>query len=100
MGPMGAQPFVRHTGRRDFIAGLEGAVAWPLAARARQPSLPVIGFIRVGSPADAAFEAFLEGLRRTGYVDGSNVQIEFRWPEDQGDRMRELMDELVRKRSP
>jgi putative ABC transport system substrate-binding protein len=85
--------------RRNFISLVGGAAAWPMVVRAQQQAMPVIGFIRVGPPAAAApiVDAFLEGLRQGGYVDGQNVRIEFRWPEDQGDKMRELMQELVRK---
>jgi ABC-type uncharacterized transport system substrate-binding protein len=74
--------------RREFITLLGGgAVAWPLAARAQQPAMPVIGFMLATTGADSdQFAAFKEGLRQTGYVDGRNT-IEFRSPEGQYDRL-------------
>jgi putative tryptophan/tyrosine transport system substrate-binding protein len=86
--------------RREFIAGLGSAAAWPVAARAQQPVMPVIGFIRVGRSADSSgvVAAFLQGLKETGYVEGRNLLIDFRWPENQADQMRELMDDLVFRR--
>jgi putative ABC transport system substrate-binding protein len=89
--------------RREFIAGLGSVAAssllWPLAARAEQPALPVVGFI-VGSPdAFARYAAaFRAGLRETGYVDGQNVSIEYHWLEGQYDRGRASVAELVRRR--
>jgi putative tryptophan/tyrosine transport system substrate-binding protein len=86
--------------RRDFIAGLGGAAAWPLAARAQRPALPVIGIVNVGS-ADAsagAVAAFRKGLGDTGYVEGQNVTVEYHWLEGQYDRLPALMADLVRRR--
>jgi putative ABC transport system substrate-binding protein len=89
--------------RREFIAGLGGAAAssllWPLAARAQQPALPVVGFI-VGAPdAFARYAAaFRTGLSQIGYVDGQNVSIEYHWLEGQYDRYRASLAELVRRR--
>ena len=86
--------------RRDFIAGLGGAVAMPLAARAQQPALPVIGFLNTTSPDGYTerLRSFRQGLKDTGYVDRENVAIEYRWAESQIDRLPELAAELVRKR--
>jgi putative ABC transport system substrate-binding protein len=83
--------------RREFITLLGGTVAWPLSAPAQQPT-PVIGFLNSTSPqAWASFlAAFIQGLKQAGYVDGQNVVIEYRWAENQNDRLPSLAAELVR----
>jgi len=85
--------------RREFIAGLGSAAAWPLAARAQQPAMPVVGYLSVGSPETSAnfVAAFRNGLSETGYVDGRNVAIEFRWTQYDNDRLSELAADLVRR---
>ena len=85
--------------RRQFISALGGAAAWPLAARAQQPAQPVVGFLGSGSPQSDAFRlaAVQEGLTEEGYVEGRNVAFEYRWAEDQYERLPELAAELVRR---
>jgi putative ABC transport system substrate-binding protein len=90
--------------RREFIAGLGGVAAspaiWPIAARAQQSALPVVGFVYAGS-ADASADrvrAFRKGLGETGYVEGQNVTVEYHWLEGQYDRLPPVMADLVRRR--
>src|SRR5215471_2649870 len=88
-------------GRRELLVALSGAaVAWPLAARAQQPAMPVIGFVNAGSAEGyaSAAAAFRNGLGETGYVDGQNVTVEYHWLEGQYDRLPSLIADLVRRR--
>jgi putative ABC transport system substrate-binding protein len=87
--------------RREFIGSLIGtAVAWPLAVRAQQSAMPVIGYLNGASAASSRYNvrAFHQGLRETGYVEGQNVAIEYRWAESQYDRLPAMAVDLVRRR--
>ena len=85
--------------RRDFIAVAGGVAAWPLAARAQQPAMPVIGFLHPTSPDANAdrLRGFHLGLKEAGYVEGENVAIVYRWAEARYERLPEVASELVRR---
>jgi putative ABC transport system substrate-binding protein len=86
--------------RREFIAGLGSAAAWPVVVRAQQTATPVIGFLHPETPdlAEYLVRAFRQGLNETGYVEGRNVAIDYRWAQSQNDRLAALAADLVRRK--
>jgi putative ABC transport system substrate-binding protein len=85
--------------RRNLITLIGGAAAWPVAGRAQQGAVPVVGYLSVGSPTSSAgsVTAFRDGLREAGFVEGQNVAIEYRWMEAEDDRLTASVAELVRR---
>src|SRR5262245_37705082 len=86
--------------RREFITLLAGAAAWPPTARAQQPTMPVVGYLGTGSPPLFARQvrAFHQGLSEMGYVEGRNVAVEYRWADDDYDRLPALATDLISRR--
>ena len=85
--------------RRDFIKVIASSIAaWPLAARAQQSAMPVIGFLHSSSPEPYRLRAFRQGLKDAGFIEGENVAIEYRWADSQIDRLPALAAELVQRR--
>src|SRR5262249_45056400 len=88
-----------HIERRKFLATLGGAAAWPLAARAQQPAMPVIGYLDATTAVDSVYRvsAFRDGLKEAGFIDGHNVAIDFRSAENKFDRLPALAADLAQR---
>jgi putative ABC transport system substrate-binding protein len=85
--------------RREFITLLGGAaVAWPLVARGQLASMPVIGLLQIGAPSSRDFTGFRQGLKEYGYVEGPNLEVEYKWANDHPDRLAQMAADLVRRR--
>src|SRR5215472_13563224 len=91
-----------YIGRRKFLASLGGAAAWPLAARAQQPTMPVVGFLRDATAAGSGFmvDGLRKGLAEAGFVEGRNLAIEYAWTDGRSERLSSLAAELVARHVP
>ena len=86
--------------RREFITLVAGAAVWPSAAHAQQAAMPVVGFLHPSSPEPFRVRAFRQGLKDAGFIEGENVAVEYRWADDQIDRLPALAMELVHEGPP
>src|SRR6516164_9139256 len=86
-----------HIGRRQLLAVLGGAAVWPLAARGQQPAMPRIGLLQFAAPSSRDLTGFRQGLKDTAYVEGQNLSIEYRWANNDPDRLSNLAADLVHR---